>query len=288
MTRTLLAGALALALSVPAHAATFTPIPWANAVRVSGFLEPGDPERFLEAVKQIPGSVGRRVTLVLNTGGGNLNEAYVLANVIRDVRQAGFVINTLVPHDGYCASACIVIFAAGQTKYVEAGGIVGVHSIADLYPDGTKIDSRAWTTQVASDLGASGAPPAVVNKQVQTPNSSISWLTPADLAGWGVITLPAGQALREHSAGRLGIPVVDAGKGAEERPANEHPVKMADDEIGVADLVVERHQREHDARQTADQEHRQKADGKQHRRRERDFATIHGGQPVEHLDARWN
>src|SRR5205823_3805712 len=45
---------------------------------------------------------------------------------------------------------------------------------------------------------------------------------------------------------------------------------------------------EHDAGQTADEEHRQKAKRKQHRRGEADPASIHRRHPVEELDAGWD
>ena len=57
----------------------------------------------------------------------------------------------------------------------------------------------------------------------------------------------------------LGIPVVDAGERAEQRAADQHPMKMADDEVAVGELEVERRGGQHDAGQAADQEHREKA-----------------------------
>ena len=48
---------------------------------------------------------------------------------------------------------------------------------------------------------------------------------------------------------------MDSGKGAEERSANQNPVKVTDDEITIADLEIERYGSEHNAGQAADQEH---------------------------------
>ena len=60
---------------------------------------------------------------------------------------------------------------------------------------------------------------------------------------------------------------------------------MADDEVAVGQLKVERGGAEHDAGQAADQEHRQEAEGEQHRRGEANPPAVHRGQPVEELDA---
>ena len=52
--------------------------------------------------------------------------------------------------------------------------------------------------------------------------------------------LPARQALGEHPAGHLGIPVVDAGEDAEQGAADQHPVEVADHEVAVGELEIER------------------------------------------------
>ena len=72
--------------------------------------------------------------------------------------------------------------------------------------------------------------------------------------------LPARQPLGEHPAGRLGIPVMETGKHAEERAADQDPVKMPDHEVAVGELEIEGSDRQHDARQAADQEHREETD----------------------------
>ena len=55
--------------------------------------------------------------------------------------------------------------------------------------------------------------------------------------------LPAGQPLGQHPAGHLRKPVVDAGEDAEQRAADQHEVEVADHEVGVLQLKVERGRR---------------------------------------------
>lgn len=47
----------------------------------------------------------------LNTGGGDVDEGFSLAEVVRKFKLA-----SVVPANSYCASACFLIFAAGREK----------------------------------------------------------------------------------------------------------------------------------------------------------------------------
>ena len=63
--------------------------------------------------------------------------------------------------------------------------------------------------------------------------------------------------LAKHAAGHLRIPVVEGGKEHEQDCADQHVVKVGDDEVGVAELPVEGGDGEHDAGEPGDQELKQ-------------------------------
>ena len=65
---------------------------------------------------------------------------------------------------------------------------------------------------------------------------------------------------------RFRIPIIDAGKNGEDRPRRHDVMEMADDVIAVVQLNVAGVEAQRQPGQTADAEHRQKADRKQHRR----------------------
>ena len=65
------------------------------------------------------------------------------------------------------------------------------------------------------------------------------------------------------------------GEDAEERAADQHPVEVADHEIAVGELEVERRRRQHDAGQAADQEHGKEAHPKSIGDGEPDPAALH-------------
>ena len=74
--------------------------------------------------------------------------------------------------------------------------------------------------------------------------------------------VPLAQLLAQHAAGDLRVPVVERGKEHEENGADQDVVEMGDDEIGVAELPVERRDGQHDAGESGDQKLEQKADGR--------------------------
>ena len=112
-----------LAAIVQAGAMNFT---WHDkfTVLASGPIERGDGEKFA--------ALPRFSTLELDSPGGLVGEALrIAANM--DARGG---IRTLVPSGSSCASACaMALFVSGETRIVEWGGRLGIHSCA--MPDGT-------------------------------------------------------------------------------------------------------------------------------------------------------
>jgi hypothetical protein len=96
------------------------------AVEMSGKIEPGDSAKFsaflarvdASPVSDMPMRVGQ---LFLDSPGGNVAEAMKLGRIIRN-RQIG----TFVPGDSACASACVLLLAAGVHR--GALGPVEIHS----------------------------------------------------------------------------------------------------------------------------------------------------------------
>nr|GEU28092.1 hypothetical protein [Tanacetum cinerariifolium] len=89
-----------------------------------------------------------------------------------------------------------------------------------------------------------------------------------------------------HVAGPLGRPVIKTGKQREQRARHQHVVEVRHHVIGVLQLDVDRRHGQDQAGEAADGEDKNETDRKQHRRLERHRALPHGGDPVEHFDAR--
>jgi hypothetical protein len=88
-----------------------------STVTVSGSIEQGDEFKFQDFIKAA--GAGRVTTLRLDSGGGNIGSAGVMAHLIR-----GAGMTTLVDAArNKCASACTILFAAGVRRlYLNADG----------------------------------------------------------------------------------------------------------------------------------------------------------------------
>src|SRR5437762_11192703 len=97
--------------------------------------------------------------------------------------------------------------------------------------------------------------------------------------------MPAAEPLGKQSAGHLREPVVDAREEAQHRPAEEDVMEVRDDEVRVGRLEVERHDRERDAGEPSDDEHRDESDREEHRGAKPNRPADSGGDQVEDLNA---
>ena len=66
--------------------------------------------------------------------------------------------------------------------------------------------------------------------------------------------VPFADRFIQHATGHLGEPIVKGAKDREEDSAHNHVVKVRDDKIGIAELPIERSDRERDAGQAAQSE----------------------------------
>ena len=89
--------------------------------------------------------------------------------------------------------------------------------------------------------------------------------------------------LVKHVPSDLRPPIVEPGEHREDHCAEQHIVEMGYHEVGVRHVEVHRRASEHDTSETAEQEGRQEADSKEHRRVKAQRATPHGANPVEEL-----
>lgn len=148
-------------------------------ISLKGEIAEGD----VDGVKSIIKSAndgGRRVSGIrLESPGGNILEATKLAEIIRFGRIAA-----VVPNGVKCASACFIVFAAGDPKYVSYSAFVGVHGASDESGRET-VEAGAATVTMAKIVKNLGVPSSIIGKMVVTPPDQIVWLTPDDLRSMG-------------------------------------------------------------------------------------------------------
>ncbi len=100
-----------------------------SSITISGSINPGDEYKFKEFLK----SAGPVTTVHLDSGGGNIFAAGVMAHLIRSQG-----LTTVVDASRQkCASACTILFAAGVRRYYLnsaslAGGVVACQGFRGL------------------------------------------------------------------------------------------------------------------------------------------------------------
>lgn len=174
--------ALAISLDAAAEAAYFKSTPAKDnrvLVTLTGEISDGDVDTFKAAIKSANDAGKFVANIRLNSPGGSLPEGVKLSEVIRFAK-----ISTNVGHGATCASACFLIFAAGQTKFANYTAQIGVHGASDNAGAETMQSSAATVSmaRIAKDLGV---PAAIIGRMVVTPPTEMVWLSPFDLQSMG-------------------------------------------------------------------------------------------------------
>lgn len=145
-------------------------------INLVGEIALGDRDALATEIKNT-NALGRIVSGVrLNSPGGSLAEGMSLAQLVRTAR-----ISTSVPATARCASACFLVFAAGEAKYVNYSAEVGVHG-ASLRGGGESAEGTVLMARYVKELGV---PEAIIGKMVITPASEMVWLSVDDLKSMG-------------------------------------------------------------------------------------------------------
>lgn len=121
-------------------------------------------------------------TVLLDSPGGEIFGGLSTAELIR---RRG--LNTMVPFNSDCASACVILLAAGVERRVAPGTKVGVHAWRYARPVGADVfekDAIALRSTFVG-LGISGD---IVDLMVATPHASIRWLTHKEMRDLKLIT----------------------------------------------------------------------------------------------------
>src|SRR4051812_10938390 len=140
-------------------------------ISISGNIAPGDIDALRASIKAA-NDAGKLVTsLRLNSAGGNLLEAVRVADWVKSAK-----ISTKVGQSATCASACFLIFAAGETKYASVSARIGVHRASEK-----GVVSRAGNTSMADVAKELDVPWSIIRRMINTPTDEVEWLSLTDL-----------------------------------------------------------------------------------------------------------
>ncbi|MCA0927154.1 Clp protease/crotonase-like domain-containing protein [Ruegeria profundi] len=120
-----------------------------------------------------------RMVFILNSPGGDLDGAYLSALGMHGA-------TTVILEDGQCASACTILFAAGENRVIAKGGLLGIHS---AYYSGSGEQALLGNIKVVNFLESQG----VKHKRVMelmntTPGTDMVWLNAQNTKALGFAT----------------------------------------------------------------------------------------------------
>lgn len=148
---------------------------------LGGDVAAGDTEA-AEALIKTVNDGDRLISAVrLDSPGGSLAEAVKLAGLIRRAK-----LPTIVAAGSHCASACFIVFAAGNEKFASYEAAIGVHGVSDKFGRETAQTEEA-TIAMARFASGFGVPPRIIGRMLTTHAHQIAWLTPDDLRAMGTI-----------------------------------------------------------------------------------------------------
>ncbi|MGX1103667.1 MULTISPECIES: COG3904 family protein [Bradyrhizobium] len=161
-----------------------------RALAISGKIGSASASWFrdrLSEARLAPGDV-----VLLSSPGGALNQAAIMGEVIRTrglvtaVATAG-ASGKLRPAS--CASACVLVYAGGQTRYGIAGSRLGVHRFTTSTPVSDPLaEAQRIQGMVLGYMTKMGVSSGIVEAMSQT--SDIRWLNPKEALALNLITKP--------------------------------------------------------------------------------------------------
>lgn len=157
-----------------------------GAAFADGTITPGTADAFREFLDA--GPAGAITEIVLHSPGGSVEDAMRMAALIH---ERG--LDTRILPDGYCASSCPLVFAAGAARIAADTSWIGVHQIFALsnaygtLSEGLE-QAQSLSAEAQLQLVEFGVDPRVWIHAMQTPKDELYLFTPDELTGLNLAT----------------------------------------------------------------------------------------------------
>jgi hypothetical protein len=139
-----------------------------DTIFLKGDLGPNSPLDFRRALQARP----RATTLMLDSNGGIVASGILVA---QDVHARGM--DTYIPPNGHCYSACSFIFLAGHTRIAQ--GELGVHQLSADIEDNSGMQYSL--SDVIDNLVQFDTPPQLISRMLRTPSDKLYIFTADEL-----------------------------------------------------------------------------------------------------------
>jgi hypothetical protein len=136
--------------------------------------------------------------VLLSSPGGNLDQALIMGETIRS-RGFATAVGTADASGhvsaSYCASACVLVYAGGTTRYGITGSRLGVHRFAASLPGRDPVaEAQRTTGMILSYMSRMGVSSSIVEAMSET--KDVRWLDPAEALAMRLVTTPRPAAAR--------------------------------------------------------------------------------------------
>ncbi len=164
-----------------------------RALSVSGTIGPAAATWFRDRLQQAnlaPGDV-----VLLASPGGDLAQATIMGEIIRQHQLATAVGSADASgrvKPAYCASACVMAYAGGKTRYGVPGSALGVHRFVTTRPvEDPVAEAQRISGAVLGYMTRMGVSSAIVEAMSET--REIRWLSPKQALAMNLVTDPLGR-----------------------------------------------------------------------------------------------
>ena len=164
-----------------------------RALFISGTIGPAAAKSFrdrLDEARLAPGDM-----ILLSSPGGNLSQATIMGEIIR---SRGLVTAVGIPDasgrvkPAYCASACVLVYAGGKTRFGVLGSALGVHRFVTTKPVSDPVaDTQRIAGAVLGYMTKMGVSSSIVEAMSET--RDIRWLSPKQALAMNLVTDPIGK-----------------------------------------------------------------------------------------------
>ena len=164
-----------------------------RALFVSGTIGPAAANWFRGRLDQANLAAGDIVLLA--SPGGDLNQATIMGEIIRQRALATAVGSADASgrvKPAYCASACVLVYAGGKTRFGVLGSALGVHRFVTTRPvDDPVAEAQRIAGAVLGYMTKMGVSSSIVEAMSET--RDIRWLSPKQALAMNLVTDPLGK-----------------------------------------------------------------------------------------------
>jgi hypothetical protein len=164
-----------------------------RALFVSGTIGPAAAALFRDRLNQAslaPGDI-----VLLASPGGDLNQATIMGEIIRSRALSTAVGGADASgrvKPAYCASACVLVYAGGKTRFGVLGSALGVHRFVTTRPASDPVaEAQRISGAVLGYMTKMGVSSSIVEAMSET--REIRWLSPKQALAMNLVTEPLGK-----------------------------------------------------------------------------------------------